>query len=801
MTGNEEMKRLIAAFAVAVAISSAFSGEVVPTLQELRKTPEVKVEALDEAPVMPNSVNPEKQVRDLARLCPPDAVWFVSAPDTNKLSGDWSLSPPGKFLDEPSVQRTIRNNKFGLNFLFLDLPESVITPDRVGSIASSMDLAAALADVSQKMAMAGYVDAEGRFSFAFLFDVGLDRVPAFEIMTDWETSFYVAYPGADVVRGDHSGNFIDVWTLRSNPNTLLPASVAAGFAENVAIVSNDEALARRCLGLLNGGDAVASSTWGRRLAASMPSASSVDIVGYLRMDTLLESLKNEPIARQMVTSWADYVGYGGKDGEALYYGLQFTPDGSRETILLPVSSQPASSSLIELLAKRLRPASKWTAPSVMPYQPNPVMFIGAQLEGRQLGGLLRQERRLFGLSGNAEYFSMPQTLRRLFTNDVVAALSGEVGIAFYPEGNVSLAANQARKEQGEVGPPWLMVLPCTENPERKLPRAETQVERTGAMIYSRSSDWRNTASWTVISNENFRRGSGHFLVIASTGDLVLSVIDQLVSGSSFADNKDFAGAVAKTEAGHGMIFYVNMPEIAVRLYPNLSYIMRSLYPRSSGFNSRPPLMVVRRYAKGVLGAISPSNSNNGGGNGGNGGNFTRMTIQAPIPMLGALTAGIVLRFPMSMRADGRQAMEKSRQNLQALWLRIQLYSSRFGHFPESLDMLMSEMRTTMQPDEVQSTFIAPAALSRMKPSQAVLDSYHYMSGATPNDEPDLPLLYEAEPWSEDFSGMFSDDPNRAPTESGSFEAYRQYIRLDGRVVVMPEKIFKDRVLPRLRERE
>lgn len=811
------MKRMALALAVITAMSYAFSGETaVPTLKELRKPAEIKTETADEGPILPNSVIPENRVNDLARVCPAGAVWYVAVPDSSRLVDDWSLSPPGLFLEEPALRQTLRNNRFGLGFLFSDLPESVITPERVGAVSMAMELSGVFAKISEKMAMGGYLDDEGRFNFVFLFDIGLNRVPAFEVMMDWETAFFVAFPGSNVVRGDHSGSFVDVWTLRNSGNTLTPAVIAAGFAENVAVVSNNEKLAKDCLTLLNGGENISGSTWGRRLDASVATSTTADAIGYLRMGALLEGLKEEPIARQAVASWADYFGHGGKDGEALYYGLQFTPEGTRETFLLPVSSQPASSSLVELLAKRLRPADKWLTPGILPYQPNPTMFLGAMLEGRQLGGLLRQERRLFGLSNSNDYFVMPPAARRLLSNDMVAALTGEVGMAFYADNTTTTqamaaaapvatatgtAAGTAVATAVTAASPtanysWLMVLPCTANPEKLLPRAESQVDRSGAVIYSRVTNWRSEPSWTVISSDNIRRAGGHFLVIASHGDLILSAIDQMVSGSSFASNRDFSTALARTEAGHGLIFYLNTPEIVVREYPDLSYIMRSIYPRSSGFNSRPPLALLRRYAKGVMGAIAPSN-----GNGGGGGSFTRVTVQAPIPMLGALAAGVVLHFPMSMRADGRVAMQKSRENMQSLWLRIQLYSSRFGHFPESLDLLMSEMRNTMTPEEVRSTFIAPAALSRLTREDALTKSYRYLSGVTPNDEPDVPLLYEAEPWSEDFTGMFPDEPNRAPTETGDFQPYRQFIRLDGKIVVMPEKWFLERMLPRMRERE
>lgn len=794
------MKRYILTLPLVLAqlMPFAFGGEV-PLLQDLRQPVAPKTEITDEAPVMPAPVSPERVVSDLGRICPEGAIWYVSVPDATRMVGDWDLSPIGRFSKEKPVRQMFRNNRFGLGYLFSDIPDATVTPQRVGAVASAMELSSVIAKMSRKMAFASYLNEKGVFSFVFLFDVGTDRVPAFELMTEWETGFYLSFPGTEVMRGDHGGNFLDVWTLREpEKNPLLPAEVVAGFVENLAIVSNDQALAQSCMGLLNGGSSVATSQWGKRLAASIPSSASADAVAYLRMEALLEGLKEMPIARQSVASWADYIGHGGADGEAIYYGLQFAADSTRETFLLPSPGAASSSSLVELLAKRLRPVSKWTTVNVLPYQPNPALFLAAQMEGRQLGSLLRQEQRLFGLSSGNVQFQMPGSIRRLFTNEITNELTGELGLAFYPGQMSATAPAPAAGAAAPVIAPaspassWILVVPCNTNPASLLPRAEREVERSGTVVYSREDEWRTKPSWAVISQDVFRRVNGHYLVMATEGDLVISAIDQLISGASFSSNRDFTNALAQTESGHGFIFYINLPEIIVRLYPNLSQLMRSVYPRSSGLNSRPPLTMIRRYSKGVLGTISPSDGDSP---------FTRVTIQSPAPLIGALAADIVLRFPMNLRSEGRVAMEKSRENMQALWLRLQLYSSRFGHFPENLEVLMSDMRITMPPDEVRSLFTAPAALTRLSPDDAAKGSYTYVAGATPNDEPDVPILYEASPWSEDFSGMYPTDPQRAPNETGDFQPYRQYIQLDGKIVTMPEKRFQERVLSRMLERE
>ncbi len=782
------MKRIAFVLAIVMGLAAvwfapACAGEEIPLLKDLRKPVEVKVEK-EEEPVVPSSVNPANQVDDLAKLCPAGAVWFVSVPDATALAKNWGANPLGALMNETAMSRTFRNNRFGLTHLFGDLPSSIITPERVSAMASAIELAGILSGMAKKMTLASYIDPDGTFNFLVLFDVGLDRVPAFEIMNEWETSFLITHSGTEVLRGDHSGNYLDVWQLKKGATSVVSADLAAGFAENVVIVSNKSALARSAMTLLaSGADSVADTHWGERLAASIPSSSSADMVAFVRMDALLRGLDETPIARDSVAAWTDLIGQGaagavGGEGEAMYYGLQFAPDGSRETFLLPSAGPAGPGSLIELVAKRLRPGREWLAPLVIPYQPNPSLYVAAHLDGPQLGGLLKQERRLFGLSDRSDQFEVPPAVRAIFSNDVVTLLTGEIGLAFFsaPE----------QKTQ------WLMVLPCKGNPESLLQKAKSTIERSGANIRSQEDNWRESASWMAASPDKFRRLTQNYLLVASNGDLLISATDQLMSGSSFASNKDFIRAMSMAEADQGMIFYINVPEILVREYPNLSHIMRSLYPRSSGLNSRPPLALLRRYAKGLLGVIAPVGAD---------AEFTRVTVQSPGPAMGALAVGTVMGFPRALRADGRHSMEKSRENMQNLWLRLQLYSSRFGHFPDTLGDLAADMRLNMADADIRAMMTAPAALSRLAPDAAAAGSYRYLSGVTPSDEPDVPLLYEAEPWSEDFAGMYPTDPNRAPAESGDFQPYRQYIRLDGKVVVMTEKMFRMKVVPRLAERE
>ncbi|MDR2391418.1 MAG: hypothetical protein LBE84_07050, partial [Planctomycetota bacterium] len=365
-------------------------------------------------------------------------------------------------------------------------------------------------------------------------------------------------------------------------------------------------------------------------------------------------------------------------------------------------------------------------------------------------------------------------LSRLFT--------GEVGLAFFPK--------------TESGYDWLLVLPCSTDPQAMLQTSQSMMERNRTQIHSPDRDWQNSVCWAAVAPGTFRL-NGNFLLLASTGALMLSTLDQLTTGSSFAGNRDFARQIAQAEDGHGLLVYLNLPEIAVREYPNLSQIMRTIYPRSSGLNSRPPLAMIRRYARGATCFLVPHAD----------GGFTRATVQAPLPSFLAMAGGSILRFPMNLRADGREGMQKSRDNMKFLWLKLQEYASRFGHFPDNPEDLRESLSMeNLTEDGIDDIFTAPASLSRLTPEEAAASSYTYLAGLIPGDEPDIPLVYESQPWSEDFIGMYPQFGQgaaiqSAPAETGDFLPFRQFIQLNGEVVTMTERRFREKIMPRLAERE
>ncbi|MCC8166703.1 MAG: hypothetical protein LIQ31_11275, partial [Planctomycetes bacterium] len=216
----------------------------VPTLSELRKPIEETPVIEDAPPEAPGPVLPEQRRTDLAACFPDDPFWYAEVADAEQARRQWAASPPGRLLAEPALEQTFRNNRFGLGLLFSDLPASVIDAARIASIATAFDLAEPLAAGAHSIAGAAYLGDDGVFRFLFLMDIGLDREPAFDIMSRWETTFHLAYPGSTVVRGNRrERQYLDVITVRGS-SRMNPAEVALGFIANLAVSSNDPRLAR-----------------------------------------------------------------------------------------------------------------------------------------------------------------------------------------------------------------------------------------------------------------------------------------------------------------------------------------------------------------------------------------------------------------------------------------------------------------------------------------------------------------------------------------------------------------------------
>lgn len=779
MQRNAAMSGMLA-FSLVIAAVVRSGAEEIPPLSELRRPPpKVQVEEMIES-VRPALVAAENVIGDPLTITPAGAAWYFACNDATAAGGNWGAAPVARFLDETRVKRVFRDNQFNLSTLFTDLPRAVIPQERVAAAQAVLDLASAILPGSSRAAAAAYVNDDGDFSFLFLLDVGVDRNQAFDLMAEWETNLFVNTPGTEADRGDHSTSFLDVWTLPRPAGEERRAEAAAGFHENYAVVSNNAALARRVFALPgNAGDSLAESPYGLRLSASAPTAKDSDLYGYLRLREAMRGFVANRVTYNELVAWANLVG--GVDVEdAIYYGVRMVAEGARETYLVPLGGSRSGASVPRSLAAGLRPAGDWTAPTALPYQPSPSRFFSAMFEKGQLGRMVRIENALFGEVALPDFLRVPKEGLSAFSESVIASLTGEIATAYFG----------ADYDQAEAS--WITVLATQNDITRLLPSSVSVVEKSGVNIHSISRDWRSAISWAAIPETVSKRLKGNFLVFASSGDLLSGAIEQIYSGLVFADNRDFTAAMANAETNQGMLFYLNVPEIAVREFPNLSVMARKYFPRSSGLNSRPPLNLLRRYAAGLLGVVAPGSIEN---------EFLRITVQAPFPSFAAVGLWTVLGYPSSLRASGRDGMAKSRENLQKLWLRLQLFSSRNGHFPLDVDELVADMRTSMTNDEIRDIFTAPGALFRLGQAEAARNSYHYVSGLTPNDEPDIPLIYETEPWSEDFAGMHPADKNTQPRENGAFQSYRQYIRLDGEVVAAPDKVFRERVLKHLEDRE
>lgn len=723
---------------------------------------------VEQAPTYPAPIPAGSLIDNPARLFPPDPVAYVSIGDMNAAGTAWAANKLAEFWTDRRLAVMKENNRFSLRGLYSDLPDTIVSRERVRTAEAVLSLAYDVLPLARKAAFALYIGSDGNLDLLCMFDVGSQRMPAFECLLRWESVFLAENQQAEYRHENHTTNFLDRWWF-AGENKSNKAEMAAGYIENVLVITNSFSLAGRVQGLARNGASLMDTTLYRKLTSRGFDA----LGGYIRMGALLDGVKNIQGVQREATGWADILGRG-PAGDALFYGLKIGKDAMTESVLLPTLGQDQS--LLGLLQPQMRPCSQWQAVDVIPYIPTPQKYYGVALNPAAIAPIVHGDWRIATRDGS--FLGTPQCVANIVSDRLANELTGEIGLALY--------APVASSPDGEER--WLLVLPCNSNPQNLLPDG-SRVERSGVTIFYQedqetNNGWESSPAWMALRSRQFKNITSDYVVVASEGALLRDVVDQAVAGSTFANDEDFSAAVASVGTNKSLIMYINTNQILVDEYSNISAIYRSLYPRSSGINNRPSLSFLRRFLTPSTGSMRPAGAEP----------YAELTIRTPVPLGPAMAAGAVLFCPRNLREDGRRNMDESQGNLANIWTELQLYASRYGRYPKTLqDLVQSFGENTDAGDLMKHRLKAPG-------NHTDEESYGYISGVMPTDESDLPLVYEARAWSEDFKDYYPAD-GRAPRESGDYVPFRQYARLDGQIVVMPETEFVEKIKPRIDDRE
>jgi len=728
--------------------------------------------------VTPRVLAPAELVQDPAALLPAGALFYFDCPSLRTFRGGWRGSLGGQLFADPRMAGVRRNNSFGFAELFSDLPDMFVSPERVMLASRASELAEMwlAADFASRWAVAGYANERepGVLDVVFLVEVGADREPAERLATEWRDRMAADERGWFPDEGSHSDDFIDVWSAPEGRR----AEAAYGLARNWAVVSTSGDLARDVRpGSANRIAGNGTFTALRRRTGSSQAA----VKGFVRFRELAAAVAGLPGAGEMVGFLGEVFGLGRGAEDAAFYALSFDGPLAKEELWCSPEVEPGLDEAPGLAARLVEAAAgaeHWGILKALPFQPSPLYFAAMRFKKGELEKWLREGDQPFGRSPLARGFAPAPLARRViaqapFHNN---SLEGEAAVCLLP-----------MELDGDGDRSWLAAF--------ELPEGGVTLSRTGMVhevgdvqVFGEGADWRNQPAWTVLTRKAFKALPKDYLAMASTGTLLLEWTQQMTAESTLADNKDLMERVGTR--GASAVWYVDVPGAVSRGYGDLSLIAKSFFPRSTGLNSRPPLSVLRSHAVGA-----------GGGADVGADGWVRYTAEGPLPAFPVLGAWVVASGPGWIREGGRRAMSTSRENLSRLFQELQLYATQRGQFPASMEEFRDYLRRLGWTDaEVRSLLTSPAAVGLIGADAAATGSYRFVWGARPQDEPDLPLVYEAEAWHSEFREWFP-VPGQPRREAGPYERWRLVLRLDGTILEYSERAFREQVAPRLAERE
>lgn len=772
--------------------------EEIPSLQDLVQPvgeETAEGEAEEAKPKFPPRLSIEEANREGQYLLAPGPLCFFDVPNAQGFGANLKEAAFMQLMDEKKVEMFFKSNDFGPGQLFTDLPPAYSSSESIELLAAARRLADPFFDNNRRLLFAVYrIEGEGLVS-VLLADIGRDRQEPHDKIIAVRDEFLDETPNFVLDESEHGGDYIDV--IRNDAGG---AELAYGIVRNFAVVATSAAEAKRILkaGAEGRGDedlsrSVAYADMGTYTDGESQLKGFVDLTG---IRTVAEQ-NALPTATEMLGLTTDVVGHGGAGGsgpQLMYYDIRAENGKVIENVVSPARTPagvepgiPARlADMLKTPAELGADGPDWITPRLIPYQPDVVLM--AQVKPGKFSEFLAiDDEKRFGSSPYAQELSksVPETLKRLvlqvLQNNLDTVLGGEVTFALLP----------ARQEKRH----WLVAMSVSSVSVAETSFATFQPVSDINGVKIRSMDpgnWNDSPCWAVFDQTVFTHIKTIFgnvgqscMVIASNGELLQDTIDQVTALSSLADNKDFIAQARAAGKDAGMVVYLNLPGMIGREYVNIPSELKSYYPRMKGVSNLPPMSLANKYAFGFgIGVTAKP-----------GEAHCRSTITGPMPLMPALAATLTLKFPRWVRERSRQQQRTSRENLGRIWLELQTYATQRGHFPESYEVLRS-----LFPEEKRDRIFTSDAAIDYLGEEAAQRSYDYLPGLRATDAPDLPVVWEQQPWHWEYSGMFPEGDNR-PTESGAYQRYRLVLRLDGTITAYSEEQFRKYVLPRLRARQ
>ncbi len=778
-------RRLLWGACVGLLAGWAGAGEPLPSIEDLvksEKTEEGRAETAEEQkPRFPKKLSVEEANLQASELLPENPYLYLEAANGGRTGRAWDESALSQLLDHKRVQQFLKNNSFTLSNLFTDLPERYSDSESLNLYEAAAHFVRGFLRVDARVMLAAYAGGEKGLQIVFLADIGRDRKAPFEKLETMAEEFLEAHPAFVLEESPRGDDYIDVMHGDAGQSHL-----AFGIVRNYVVISTSAPIARNLIRLGKGngeGKTLGQAAVYRELAQR--TESDAHVRGFADLRALLREVQANqlPGATEMLNLACDVAGRG-----VLFYDLRVDRQQIIEHIVSPAQVNTEANELPGIPARLLRvcapPAAEttWTTNKVVPYQPD--LYMAARVQPAAIVDLLASSRALGGSAYAKQIaISIPPALKS--ETGPIQRLKSNFGVL---DGEVALALLPAMEDRQ----PWLCVL-ALKDADAAEGLLQTEKPATvmggGLRVFSSdSSRWEKSPCWTVLRQGKFQSLQASQLVITSSGELLQTIVDQATAvAASLAENREFQAQIKAVGEGQSLIWYYNLPAKVSREYVDLPNHVRTYFPNLQNVSNRPPLSVISKHIFGIAGGVVPKP----------GDIACHSTVVSPCAVGPSLAGLLLINLPRWIRERARIYHRNSRENLGRIWLILQNYATQRGHYPESMEELQGLFP---RGDEQRRTFISLAAVEQIGLTEAARNSYSYVLGVRPTDEPNRPILYESGPWHYEYRGIMRPKGGH-PTETGPYTQWRLVLQLDGTIRAYTEDEFQRRILPRIKARD
>lgn len=759
----------------------------------------------------------EEAAFDPTDVLPPDPLLYLEAVNGEELVRHVSSSPLVRFLNHDATRRFLDQTSLTLTNLFTNLPPPVIDPAAIRLAGAALRFANLFVGNPGCIRLLIYPPEVGSSAIGlpmlFLAEIGRDRTQPFESLL----RFAAEVTKEERLQWKEGERGQDVLDLLQTVDGK--AEFAFGILRNQVFLATSSALARRIFSVAAGGELerpFRTTEAYQHLPAHTDSASQIR--GFFHLTGFLQTYQSRNLPGP--TEWIDFLGdLLGRN--LLYYDLKAEENGIREHFvgtLAPGKEEiPTLTQRVSQVCQPVEEGKEWclSLARLVPHRTE--WFFTARTDPISFLALLR-EGGFFGGSdyamqvANAIREVLARTLGDDLRPDIAPVFQGDVALATFAGGEktrwllfLSLADGKRASQLFLAPSPkrrvmdlkGLPVLSRVESPATVAPSSEKTSDRgEGPKKTSPGTADVTGEVWAILDRSAFPNLTMPYLLVASDLEALGDAIDQATVGGSLAEEPDFRAQAAMVGTNLRVMVYYNLPGVlGVQYRTLLEGLVRATFPPSfASIGSLPPSDVMRTFLAGVVGEMEVESDRS----------VSRTTLISPMGTLPAFAALLVLHTPRWIRERARNDLLVSREHLQRLWLGLQKYATLYGRFPADLMQERKEILRqcgSLSPEQAESLFLSPAAIPYLGEEEARDSSYRYVTGIRPNDEPDMPILFENGCWHYDYEGQIRPTAGKEPTDTGEYLPWRLVLTLDGTIKEYREEEFQREILPRIEARE